>query len=121
MLLGFSYVLVLNRVVDLLVLSRLHRWLAGPLSSDGILDGILVRVEVLLFPDVKLILRRSGKHVKQLPVVHHSRTPALGKSLDRLFLLRSGGRYDLKTRLRKQGFFPGDFTPAGGSRCGCGY
>ena len=75
---------------------------------------------MLLFPDVELVLRRSGKRVEQLPVEHHGRTPALGKSVDRRFLLRRGDRYDLKTRLRKQGFFPGDFTPAGGSRVGCG-
>src|SRR5262245_38243957 len=118
-LVGFSYVLVLSGLVDFLAV--LHRWLAGPLSSDGILDGILVGVEVLLFADIKLILRCSGKHVEQLPVEHHGRTPALGKSVDRLFLLRSRDRYDLKTRLRKQGFFPGDFTRAGGSRFGCGY
>ena len=84
-------------------------------------DGLLILVEMLLFPDVELVLRRSGKHVEQLPVEHHGRTPALGKSIDRRFLLRSRDRYDLKTRLCKQGFFPGDFTPAGGSRFGCGY
>src|SRR5215510_3200508 len=119
MLLDFSYVLILSGLVVFLAVS--HRWLAGPLSSDGILDGILVGVEVLLFADVKLILRCSGKHVEQLIVERHGRTPALGKSLDRFFLLRSRDRYDLKTRLRKQGFFPGDLTRAGGSRFGCGY
>ena len=93
------------------------RWLAGLLSRDG----LLIPVELGLFPDVDLILRRSGKHVEQLFVERHGRTPALGKSIDGLFLFRSRDRYDLKTRLRKQGFFPGDFTPAGGSRFGCGY
>ena len=97
---------------------KLHpRWFAALLSSDG----LLIPVELGLFPDVELILRRSGKHVKQLFVERHGRTPALGKSIDRLFLFRSRDRYDLKTRLRKQGFFPGDFTRAGGSRFGCGY
>ena len=84
-------------------------------------DGLLILVEMLLFPDVELILRRSGKHVEQLLVERHGRTSALGKAIDRLFLFWSRDRYDLKTRLRKQGFFSGDFTPAGGSRCGCGY
>src|SRR6476469_9782717 len=93
---------------------RLPCWLAGR-------DSFLIPVELGLFPDVDLILRRSGKHVKQLLVERHGRTPALGKSIDRPFLFRSRDRYDLKTRLRKQGFFPGDFTPAGGSRVGCRY
>jgi hypothetical protein len=92
-------------------------WLAGLLSRDG----LLIPVELGLFPDVDFILRRSRKHVKQLLVERHGRTPALGKSIDGLFLFRSRYRYDLKTRLRKQGFFPGDFTPAGGSRFGCGH
>ena len=118
MSLGFSCVLWF---VDLLLVSRLHRWFARTLGSDGILDGILVRVEMLLFADVELVLRRSGKHVEQLPVVHHGGTPPLGKSLYCLLLLRRRDRYDLETRLRKQGFFPGDFTPASGSRFGCGY
>jgi hypothetical protein len=118
MLLGFSYVLVLSELIDFLVVFRLHtRWFATLLSRDG----LLILVELGLFPNVKLILLCSGKHVKQLLVERHGRTPALGKSIDRLFLFRSRGRYDLKTRLRKQGFFPGDFTPAGGSSFGCGY
>src|SRR6185503_17065915 len=96
---------------------RLHLlWLAALLSRDG----LFILVELGLFPHVKLILRPSGKHVKQLLVERHGRTPALGKSLDRLFLLRSRHRYDLKTRLRKQGFFSGNFTRAGGSRFGYG-
>ena len=92
-------------------------WLAGLLSRDG----LLIPVELGLLPDVDLILPRSGKHVEQFFVERHGRTPALGKSIDRLFLFRSRDRYDLKTRLRQQGFFFGDFTPAGGSRFGCGY
>ena len=92
-------------------------WFAGLLSCDR----LLVPVELGLFPDVELILRRGRKHVEQLLVEGDSRTPALGKSVYCLFLFRSRDRYDLKTRLRKQGFFPGDFTPAGGSRFGCGY
>jgi hypothetical protein len=97
---------------------KLHpRWFAALLGGDG----LLVLVEMLLFPDVEFIFRRSGKHVEQLPVVLHRRTPALGKSVDRLFLFRSRNGYYLETRLRKQGFFPGDFTRAGGSRFGCGY
>src|SRR4029077_3140885 len=102
MLLVFSYVLVLVAWLIFWVYSKLHpRWLAGLLSRDG----LLILVELGLFPDVDLILRRSGKHVIQLPFVFHGRTPALGKSIDRLFLFRSRDRYDLKTRLRKQGFF----------------
>src|ERR1700758_3063488 len=92
-------------------------WFAGLLSCDR----LLIPVELGLFPDVELILRCSGKNVEQLLVVHHGGTPALGKSLYCLFLFRSRDRYDLKTRLRKQGFFSGDFTRAGGSRFGCGY
>ena len=84
-------------------------------------DGLLIPVELGLFPDVDLILRRSGKHVEQLPVVRHGRTPALGKSIDRLLLLGVRDRYDPKTRLREQGLFPGDFTPAGASSLACGY
>ena len=91
--------------------------MAGQLSCDG----LLIPVELGLFPDVESVLRRGRKYVEQLLVEGDSRTPALGKSLDRRFLLRSRGRYDLKARLRKQGFFPGDFTPAGGSRVGCGH
>ena len=73
------------------------------------------------FPDVDLILRRSGKHVEQLPIVIHGRTPAQGKSIDRLLLLGVRDRYDLKARLREQSLFPGDFTSAGAGRLACGY
>src|SRR5262249_57739012 len=97
---------------------RLHlRWFAGLLNRDR----LLILVEMSLFPNIELILRCSGKHVEQLSVVRHGGTPALGKSVDRLFLLRSRDRYELKIRFRKQGFFPGDFTRAGGSRFGCRY
>ena len=95
----------------------MRRWLAGLVSRDG----LLIPVELGLFPDVDLILRRGGKHVEQLPVVLHSRTPALGKSIDRLLLLGVRDRYDLKTRLREQSLFPGDFTSGGASRLACGY
>jgi hypothetical protein len=96
---------------------RLPCWLAGLLRRDR----LFIPLELGLFPDIKLIFRCSGKHVKHLLVERHSRTPPLGKSVDRLFLFRSRYHYDLKTQLRKQGFFPGDLTPAGGSRFGCGY
>src|SRR6476659_5596575 len=94
---------------------RLPCWLTGLLRPDR----LFIPLELGLFPDIKLILRWSGKHVKQLLVERHGRTPALGKSIDRPFLFRSRDRYDLKTRLCKQGFFPGDFTPPAGSRVEC--
>ena len=115
-LLTFVFLLILR----LQLLARLPpalTLLAGLLRREC----FLIPVELGLFPDVDLILRRGRKHVKQLLVERYGRTPALGKSIDRLFLFRSRDRYDLKTRLRKQGFFLGDFTPAGGSRFGCGY
>lgn len=84
-------------------------------------DRPFVGVEVLLLPDVEFILRRSWKHVEQFSVVRHGRTPALSKPVYCLFLFRSRGRYDFKSRLRKQGFFPGDFISAGCSRFGCGH
>src|SRR4030095_3927686 len=114
----FFICLVLNGLVNFWLYRRLHlRWFAALLSRDG----LLISVELALFPNVDLILRRSGKHVKQLLVERHGRTPALGKSLYCLLLFRSRDRYDLKTRLGKPGLFPGDFTPAGGNRFGCGY
>ena len=73
---------------------RLPCWLAGR-------DSFLIPVELGLFPDVDLILGRSGKRVEQLPVEHHGRAPALGKSIDRRFLLWSRDRYDFEARLRK--------------------
>src|SRR6266511_3545196 len=76
-------------------------WLAGLLRRERLFIG----VELLLSPDVDLVLRRSGKHVIQLPVVMNGRTSALGKSTHCLLLLWGGDRYDLKTRLREQGLF----------------
>src|ERR1700752_1229286 len=116
MLLSFSYVLILSGLVFSWLYRRLPCWLAGLLRRDR----LFIPVELGLFPDIKLIFRCSGKHVKQLLVERHGRTPARSKSVDCLFLFRSRDRYDLKTRLRKQGFFSGDFTRAGGSRFGCG-
>ena len=96
------------------VYPKLHpRWLAGLLSRDG----LLILVELDLFPDVDLILRRSGKHIIQLPVVFHGRTPALGKSIDRLLLLGVRDRYDLKTGPREQELFlrGNEFCVVGGN------
>ena len=72
-----------------------------------------------MFPDVDLDLRRSGKHVIQLPVVLHGRDPALGTSTDRLLLLWGRDRYDLKTRLREQGLFLGDNLAGTGGLTRC--
>src|SRR2546429_9597823 len=79
-------------------LHRLSRMLAGLLRSKS----MFICVEVLLFADVDLVLRRCGKHIIQLPVVFHGGDPVLGKSTDRLLLLGGRDRYDLKTRLREQ-------------------
>ena len=68
---------------------------------------LFIAVELGLFPNVDLILRRSGKHVIQLPIVFHGRDPVLGKPIDRLLLLGGRHRYDPKARLRKQELFLG--------------
>src|SRR6201993_5213790 len=49
-------------------------WLASLLRHERPLIG----VELLLSPDVDLILLRSGKHVIQFAVVFYSRHPVLG-------------------------------------------
>ena len=79
-------------------------WMAGIRRRERVFIG----VELLLSPDVDLVLRASGKHVIRLSVVRHGRDPALGKSTHRLLLLGGRDRYDLKTRLREQGLFLGD-------------
>src|SRR5437868_13648962 len=74
-------------------LTRLARWLAGLLRCERRLIG----VELLLFPDVDLVLCCGGKHVIQLSVILHRRDPVLSESIDRLLLLGGRDRYDLKT------------------------
>ena len=71
-------------------------------------ERVFIGVELLLSPDVDLVLRASGKHVIRLSVVRHGCDSALGKSTDRLLLLWGRDGYDLKTRLREQGLFLGD-------------
>src|SRR4029077_19486455 len=57
---------------------RLPCWLVAVLPPDR----LFIPLELGLFPDIKLILRCSGKHIKHLLVERHCRTPALGKSAD---------------------------------------
>src|SRR6059058_1339767 len=73
-----------RRVHQLLTrLSLLARWLGSLLRRQR----LLIDVELLLFPDVDLVLCRCGKHVIPFPIVFHGRDPVLGKSIDRLLLL----------------------------------
>ena len=64
-------------------LSLLARWLACLLGRERALIGVVL----LLSSDVDLVLRRSGKHVIQLPIVFHCRDPVLGEPVDCLLLL----------------------------------
>lgn len=72
--------------------------------------GPLKSVELLLFPDVHLVVLRGRIHVIQFAVVLHRRNLVVGKPSDRLLLLRSRDGYDFKPRLREQGL---------GLRCAC--
>ena len=82
-------------------------------------QGLFIGVELLLFPDVDLILCASRKHVEQFPVVMHGRDSALGESIDRLLLWRRRDRNDLKPGLREQGLFLSyrGLAGAGGLTC----
>src|SRR5882724_1104610 len=117
MLLGFSYVLVLSGLVDFLSVSKITLLACWPFAPRSPFYtsriGLVSRHKT--YPSLQWETHKTASCSTSRP------TPALGKSVDRLFLFRSCYRYDLKTRLRKQGFFPGDFTPAGGGRFGCGY
>ena len=90
-------------------------WVAGIRRRERVFIG----VELGLFPDVDPVLRRSGKHVIQLPVVINGCDPAHSKLTHCLLLLWGRDRYYLKARLREQGLFLGDNIACTGGLTRC--
>ena len=91
-------------------------WVAGIRRRERVFIG----VELRLFPDVDLVLRRQWEtHKTIFPLYFTAVTLPWAKSTHCLLLLWGRDRYDLKTRLREQGLFLGDNVACTGGLTRC--